>query len=689
MECAYACNEVAINWNAPAAFLAGAIEAIYSDTSFHVQRYKHDSIASSADSITIAGLAADRVTILWSTGQSVSASVEYDIDSSLVNARALFSPGTTKHTVTLTGLAAATKYYFRLVSVDDFDSVIMGPIQTFTTKASALMNGFSFDPSTLTMAPGTDLTVAFKGQSGLIVYARFSVGGSAQVTPLTCNENSGTYTATIPGSNITASGILVSIALKSSTDSIVTPVYALAASAPVQISDTLRFAKTYYMLSFPLLQTISRPLDWLGAQLGDTSTWRYYGYNSQTGKYVVDDTIRGGLGKWLYAGIKKTLSVRALAPKPDTLFAISLSQGWNLIGNPFAFPVFWKNSLVRYNGNIVRLYDNAAGQLVRRQWFHYVDTTEDGINDGQYVSNRDVLLADTTRLLPWNGYWVYAEKNGVELLLNPTPAQPQQSSLAKKKLQPPLQWNIRLTASSGKAIDNSTVIGELQDASDAYDQFDSPKPPQLSNDLSAGILHRTWPGGGKALFAADIAHYAENSTYEWQVSIAAAPGKSAVDLSWKIFGNVNGILVLSDSVSGAKVNMSTSNSYSLSLTQGEQQRLLKVKLFPRTGSIFQSTPLLWTLQQTAPNPFKASTKIRFSVPASKAGAIGLNQVIISVFDIMGRRVKNLVNDDRYPGNYTVVWNGTDDAHKRLRQGIYIVHLSANGFSGSVKTHLVD
>ena len=689
MDCAYACNEIAINWNAPAAFLAGAIEAIYTDTSYHVYRYKHDSVASAADSIAMTGLAVDRVTIGWSTGQSVSASVKYDIDSALVNARMLFSSGTTKHSVTLTGLAPATKYYFRLVSADDFDSVTVGPLQTFTTKASALSDGFSFDPSGLNIVPGTDLTISFKGLSGLVAYVRFSVGGNTRVNIIACNENSGTYTATIPGPNITASGILVSIALKNSTDSITTPIFALSASAFVQISDTLQFAKTYYMLSFPLLQTISKPLDWLGAQLGDTSTWRYYGYNSQTGKYVFNDTIQGGQGKWLYAGIKKTLSVRANAPRPDTLFAIPLSQGWNLIGSPFAFPVFWENSLVRYNGNIVRLYDNAAQQLVRRQWFHYVDTTEDGINDGQYISNRDVLLADTTQLIPWNGYWVYAEKSGVELLLNPSPTLPQLPSLAKKKSQQSAQWTIHLIAASGNAIDNSTIIGESQDALDTYDQFDSPKPPQLSNDLVAGILHRTWPGGGKALFAADIAHYADNREYEWQVSISSSSGKSAIDLSWKTSGNVNSILILSDSISGATVDISTSNSYSFSLGPGEQQRLLKIKLFPRTGSIFQSLPVLWSLQQTAPNPFRASTKIRFSVPISKTGAISPNQVIVSVFDVMGRRVKNIVNDTRYPGNYTIVWNGTDDGNKRLRQGVYIVHLSAEGFSGSVKTHLVD
>jgi len=114
------------------------------------------------------GLAADRVTIAWSTGRSVSASVKYDIDSTLVNAQVLFSSGTTKHSVALTGLAPSTKYYFRLVSMDDFDSVTVGPLQTFTTKASALMDGFSFDLSAINVVLATDLKIlskAFQGSS--------------------------------------------------------------------------------------------------------------------------------------------------------------------------------------------------------------------------------------------------------------------------------------------------------------------------------------------------------------------------------------------------------------------------------------------------------------------------------------------------------------------------------------------
>ncbi|MGB7569424.1 MAG: glycoside hydrolase family 9 protein [Chitinivibrionales bacterium] len=687
-DCAYACNEVAINWNAPAAFLAGAIEAIYADTSYHVFRYKHDSIASAADSVIISGLAADRVTVSWTTGQAVSASIEYGLDSALASAKVLFSADTMHHAVTITGLAPAMKYYFRLLSADDLDSVTVGPLQTITTAASALLDGFSFDPSGLNVSPGVNLTISFTDRSGLTANVRFSKGGDPKVSVIPCNENNGAYTATIPGQNITAAGLLVSIALSNSIDSIVTPVYGLSPSAPVRMSDTLQYAKTYYMFSLPLLQTIPRPLDFFGAQLGDTSQWRYYGYNSLNGTYTTADTMQSGQGAWLYAGKNTTITVLAAAPKPDTLFSIPLSQGWNLIGSPFAFPVFWENSLVRYNGNVLRVFDNASQELVRRQWFHYVDTTGDRTNDGQYVSNRAVLLSDTTRLLPWNGYWVYAEKSGVELLLNPSPTlQPQ--PLAKRKLQPAMRWSVRLTAVSDGAVDNSTVIGESRDALDAYDKFDSPKPPQLSSDIVAGILHPSWPGGNTKLFSADIAHYSDQSIYEWQISLSAAPGKAGIKLSWETDGAVNGHLTLSDPVSGATADMSASNAYSMFFLPGEHGRLIKIHLLPFNGTALRALPAQWSLQQTAPNPFKASTKIRFSVPVSKTGGISPNAVVVSVFDMMGRRVRTLVSETKYPGNYSVVWNGTDDGNRRLRQGVYIVHLSADGFSGSVKTQLVD
>ena len=168
-----------------------------------------------------------------------------------------------------------------------------------------------------------------------------------------------------------------------------------------------------------------------------------------------------------------------------------------------------------------------------------------------------------------------------------------------------------------------------------------------------------------------------------------ASGKETLKLTWETTGIVNGALTLIDSMSGFSADMSAQSSYSFSFAPGEHKRLLKVILSPLTGASLQAFPTLWSLQQAAPNPFKASTKIRYSVPVSKTGNLGLRAVTVSVFDMMGRLARTLVRESKCPGNYSILWNGADDAGKRLRQGVYIVHLSAAEFSGSVKTHLVN
>ena len=103
----------------------------------------------------------------------------------------------------------------------------------------------------------------------------------------------------------------------------------------------------------------------------------------------------------------------------------------------------------------------------------------------------------------------------------------------------------------------------------------------------------------------------------------------------------------------------------------------------------RAVPAVWALSQTSPNPFKASAKIRYSVPVTKSGEIRGYAVFIAVYDMLGRRVRTLVNETKYPGSYAITWNGADDHNKRLLQGMYIVRLSASGFAGSVKTYVLD
>jgi hypothetical protein len=73
------------------------------------------------------------------------------------------------------------------------------------------------------------------------------------------------------------------------------------------------------------------------------------------------------------------------------------------------------------------------------------------------------------------------------------------------------------------------------------------------------------------------------------------------------------------------------------------------------------------LYAPAPNPFNHAASIRFSTNIR-----GLTRV--SIMDITGRRVRNLLSTMEKPGVYNLVWNARDDRERRLAGGVYFVRL---------------
>ncbi len=82
-----------------------------------------------------------------------------------------------------------------------------------------------------------------------------------------------------------------------------------------------------------------------------------------------------------------------------------------------------------------------------------------------------------------------------------------------------------------------------------------------------------------------------------------------------------------------------------------------------------------------PNPFNPSTYVRYQLPER-------TQVRISVFDILGREVRVLVDKQQAKGDYRMLWDGKDNAGRMLASGIYIVRIKAGNFSAKQKMLLV-
>jgi len=87
-------------------------------------------------------------------------------------------------------------------------------------------------------------------------------------------------------------------------------------------------------------------------------------------------------------------------------------------------------------------------------------------------------------------------------------------------------------------------------------------------------------------------------------------------------------------------------------------------------------PSEFSLNQNYPNPFNPVTNIKFSIPKSSF-------VKITVFDITGKEVTKLVNENMNAGSYTVDFNASD-----LATGVYLYRIDADGFTDVKKMMLI-
>ena len=83
------------------------------------------------------------------------------------------------------------------------------------------------------------------------------------------------------------------------------------------------------------------------------------------------------------------------------------------------------------------------------------------------------------------------------------------------------------------------------------------------------------------------------------------------------------------------------------------------------------------LGQAFPNPMNPTATINFSI-----GAPG--KVMLRVFDVSGRAVRTLVDEDREVGEHTAIWDGRNDRGERAASGVFFYQLEAPGYKSSKK-----
>ncbi len=225
---------------------------------------------------------------------------------------------------------------------------------------------------------------------------------------------------------------------------------------------------------------------------------------------------------------------------------------------------------------------------------------------------------------------------------------------------------------------------------------------KLDDSAFAGTSINAITANKEYLFAS-----AENSSWRMQlsgitpvelISFTAAVDANKITLSWKTATEVNNygfeIQRSNDNknfvpVGFVKGSGTTAEPHTYSYVDNIRgnfyYRLKQVDFngaFEYSSVVEVSTlPETYLLFQNYPNPFNPSTKIKFVIPPVTSGKSSF--VNLKVYDVLGREVATLVNEEKHPGSYEIEFNGSS-----LSSGIYFYRLSASNFTQTKKLILM-
>jgi hypothetical protein len=92
-------------------------------------------------------------------------------------------------------------------------------------------------------------------------------------------------------------------------------------------------------------------------------------------------------------------------------------------------------------------------------------------------------------------------------------------------------------------------------------------------------------------------------------------------------------------------------------------------------------PEVFALHQNYPNPFNPTTQIKYDLPEDE-------MVSITIYDVMGRSIKSLVNTTQSAGYRSIQWDATNNLGEPVSAGMYIYMIQAGQFTKTKKMVLL-
>jgi len=93
------------------------------------------------------------------------------------------------------------------------------------------------------------------------------------------------------------------------------------------------------------------------------------------------------------------------------------------------------------------------------------------------------------------------------------------------------------------------------------------------------------------------------------------------------------------------------------------------------------TPQSFELAQNYPNPFNPTTIIKYAIPQNAV-------VTLSIYNMLGQKIKTLVSEQKNAGTYSVQWNGDNEFGQKVSSGAYLYKINAGNFVKTMKLILM-
>ena len=376
----------------------------------------------------------------------------------------------------------------------------------------------------------------------------------------------------------------------------------------------------------------------------------FYVWEPVKESYSIANQIKKGQAYWFRHSYKETVLFQE-----DTSFAIPLNEfvidlekGWNLIGNPFSFPV-------TFNADTSVSPPIAYGLL--------------GIGKG-WSSPQNVLL-------PWNGYAVYTSDRATMTLL---PFEEQDTTLPRTASID--EWYLNIKLESKNQINHSTVLGRRKHASNGEGIFDAPMFPGIEKNISI-VMDLDGSTGFK--YMRDIRSL-DDFNGVWNLRINDLEDEFMISSNQMEpfpeglqvgLVNINERKVLLNFLDHKEMIAYNQNStYDLKVVAGDEEYVKSM-----SQEILSSIPEEFYLGQNYPNPFNPITQMEYSLPQR-------SKVVISIYNVLGQEIKSLINKEQDYGYHSVSWDGTDRLGKSVASGVYFTQMRSGGFSQSKKMLLL-